>query len=153
LGLVRIRNRPIHWINVIHHIEPAGEGAVTHSYLNLYLVPASHVPYVEIDISDYPVVAMSRIVKDKPIFGNISGIRWEGRLKDSLIPKLTDDSSIFAAMFIEVFIRSFPAYKCWEIDRGSSPVFCGPLKEEWDCYERMAEHLLEHSKNYPHCIC
>jgi len=150
LGLIEIQHSPIRLVNVLrkpYHTEYAHG----HFYRNVYLVPDSTIfpdstmfwEGYEIPVHGY---GRSVRVKNVPLFGRVIDVRWEGNFEGDLIRRLGQDVSLNQALIklkedIEIF--SYPEYGCWTISPPSKKDEpATPSREQWDCYEAIARHLL-----------
>ncbi|MBA7670594.1 hypothetical protein ES703_78740 [subsurface metagenome] len=155
LGLIEIRDSPIRWVNVLDIVRGKGTQseaeAVVHR--NVYVVPNSSVS----SKGGY-MLAKSVRVKSTPLIGRVVDIRWEGgKSHGNLMRRMSDDVLLNQSLIRlkeDVTIRGFPEYNCWAIlsSRSSVGGFLGgffghpaPSRKQWDCYETIARHLLEHS--------
>jgi len=150
LGLIEIRNSPIRWVSILRtnklKFEPNGDYDVI-----LYVVPDAQV-------SAKGGYRLIESVQDRsvPMIGRITGINWKCRIKDRLVRQLNDDTLLnerLAKLEEDITVRSFPEYQCWSISTSSRSVgvdalfFQGriPSRDQWDCYEMIAHHLLNSS--------
>jgi len=155
LGLIEIRHRPIRLLNVLtksYHTQYGYEDF----YRNVYLVPDSTIfPESTMFREGYetPVRGYGRSVRVKsvPLFGRVVDLRWEGNFKGNLIKRLDKDVSLKESLIRleeDITIISYPEYGCWTISPPSlSNQLTTPSREQWDCYETIARHLLESTEN------
>ena len=151
-GLILIPDGPIRWVNII--------GPITGDYYTDFGVPDTRLetksPNVQIK-SDYK--------KTRPLLGIVVDLEWKGN--DSglgIISRLNTDILLKQPIIkgrnlkilpfrlskqtcLDVKIGAFGESKCWII----STKWNGPLlpldKELWDCYQRIANHLLANWKS------
>lgn len=135
--MIDIPEGPIRWVNVRkeHYVNQHSSGT---SYYTDYGVPdyrlASSLRGLEI---------CSVRVKTFPIFGQVVDLRWEGKdLGLGLISRLNSDISIKRPIIEsrDVTIRTHGKYnRYWIISTHTTEV---PSRELWDCYQKIAQHLL-----------
>lgn len=158
LGLIAISDSPIRWVNVC---EFEGGQYTSTTYRNVYLVPDPRVAgegYLELK---------SVRVKSKPVFGEVVDLRWQAKFvfverwlwgrpalevkrvplgsESDLVTRLNDDSELKERLTMlkeDVKIRSYPSWG-WAIESGHSIKQPMLSREQWNCYETIARHLLE----------
>ncbi len=153
LGLIELRDRPIRWVNVLDIVRGKGTQGEDVVHRNVYLVPDPMVS----SKGEY-MLANSVRVKSIPLIGRVVDIRWEGgKSHGNLMRRMSNDILLNRSLIRlkeDVTIRGFPEYSCWAILSSRSSVggfpwsFFGhpaPSREQWDCYENIARHLLEPS--------
>lgn len=153
LGLIEVRDSPIRWVNVLDIVRGKGTEGETVVHRNVYLIPDPMVS----SKGGY-MLAKSVRVKSTPLIGRVIDIRWEGgKSHGNLMRRMSDDILLNRSLIRlkeDVTIRGLPEYSCWAILSNRSSVggfpwrFFGhpaPSREQWDCYELIARHLLESS--------
>jgi len=149
-ALIEIRHNPIRLVNVLKHEDSDQYGGHLVSYSAVYFVPDLTIPW---DVYGPDVLWHGRSVRVKsvPIFGRVVNIRWEGNFERDIIMRLGQDVSLSQSLIRlkeDVEIISYPAYGCWTISPPSNPdQLTAPSREQWDCYETIARHLLESTEN------
>lgn len=168
LGLIEIRDGPIRWVNVLRHAysgtAPGGGGVI---YTNVYLVHDRTTP------KGGNIELRSVRVKSVPVFGQVVDLRWEASLaktmmgrmpilkrkrvpvemESNLIREMNEDISLKESLIRlkeDVTIHGFPGWG-WAMSArgyegkwfGGMPKGLAPPWEKWDCYIRIARHLLE----------
>lgn len=155
LGLIEIRDRPIHWVNVRKH---AGDQYTSDAYTNVYLVPDRRVPregYLELK---------SVRVKSVPVVGRVVDFRWEAKfvkvkiksmpvltgqsvpvkMDSNLIERLNEDAPLKESLIRlkeDITIRSLEDWG-WAISTSVKSRQPALSQEQWDRYETIARHLL-----------
>ena len=149
LGLIEVRDSPIRWVNLLDIVRNRGTQYQAVDHRNVYLVPDPTVS----SKGEY-MMAKSVRVKSTPLIGRVVDIRWEGgKSHGNLIRRMSDDILLNRSLIRlkeDVTIRSFPEYSCWAIlssRSGTGGLFGhpAPSREQWNCYESVARHLLESS--------
>jgi len=155
LGLIEVRHSPIRLVNVLTKSVYQGQNyGYEDFYKNVYLVPDSTIfPDSTMFWEGYemPVHGYGRSVRVKnvPLFGRVVGLRWKGEFDGDIITGLGQDVLLNLTLIRlkeDIEIHSYPEYGCWTISTPSNqdePT--APSREKWDCYERIARHLLETS--------
>jgi len=154
LGLIEIQGRSIRLVNVLKAETSGGSnnpGSV--DYSNVYLVPD-------------PVMGLQKLklksvrVRSVPVVGRVVDLHWKGNFKGNHISRLGQDVSLNQTLIRlkeDIEICSHPDHGCWSIlssrsSTGNFPwVFFGhpaPSREQWDCYETIASHLLKVSHGW-----
>jgi len=148
LGMIEIPSSPIRYVNVVRNEEQTFQGPTNIIYSNIYLIPDPNV------YTDQHLECVG--VKNRPILGKVVDIRWEGEARGGLIEHMNQDSLVNRTLVKykdTVSVTSRSEYKCWAmLSSSSKPSRVGlehrqsvPSSELWDCYERIARHLLESS--------
>ena len=153
LGLIEIRDSPIRRVNVLKIVRGKGTQSEGVVYRNVYVVPDPSVS----SKGGY-MVAKSVRAKSVPLIGRVVDIRWEGgKSHSNLMRRISEDILLNRSLIRlkeDVTIRTFLEYNCWSIlsSRSSVGGFPGslfgrpaPSREQWNCYETIARHLLEPS--------
>lgn len=148
MGLIEIRESPIRWVSVLETISNKGTANENVYYKNVYIVPA-----LSLSTGETHWLMESVRVKNIPIVGRVLDIKWKANFEDELIMRLSQDVLINQTLIRlneDVKICSFPEYGCWAIS--SSKYMSGflhwvvgrsiPSREQWNCYETIAHHLL-----------
>jgi hypothetical protein len=164
LGLIRVLDSPIHWINLLEH--PASRYASA-TYTNVYVVPDSRVRsggYLELRSARKRSASVYGRVIDLDWTATFVGTRvvvnpeeeWDDDMEERLIDRLTNDVTLKTGLVKlneDITIRSIPNFWCWAISSGSYQESglsyelkgLAPSLEQWHCYETIARHLLEAS--------
>lgn len=149
LGLIEIQGSPIRWVNMVKGI--TGDAGGRAFYGNALLIPDSTIRkegYLELE---------SVRVKSVPVVGQVVDFRWQARLtimdesqqqtligrKEDLVKRLGQDALLNQTLIRlkeDIKMRSYPEYGYWVI-----LIELTPSREQWDCYETIARHLLEGS--------
>ena len=149
LGLIEVQDSPIRWVNVVDKppILTTSQPGQQDAYANLYLVPDSTISKAGF--------AESFRVKNVPVFGHVVGVRWDGTLPSDIVEQLGEYlllSKTLINLEEDIRIESHPEYGYWSIcsKRFKSSSFFSkrqpaPSREQWECYETIARHLLESS--------
>jgi len=165
LGLIEIRGSLIRWINLLEH--PGSRYAST-TYTNVYVVPD-----VQVRSGGYLELRSAR-VRDASVYGRVVDLRWtanfvgtrvaaasgQGRDEEAesdLLRRVTEDVALKEGLIglnEDITVRSVPNYWCWAISSGSyqegglgpKSRRLAPSREQWDCYQAIARHLLEFSE-------
>ena len=154
LGLIQVGASPIRWVNVLRHETRSGGstgGAGWPIYTNVYLVPAHGTG------RGRRVELKSVRAKSVPLSGRVIDVRWKANFKGDLIRSLNEDLLLKQNLIRakeDVTIRSFPDDGYWTISSRwyqadwllRTPRQLVPSREQWDCYEAIARHLLRSSK-------
>lgn len=138
LGVIDIAEGPIRWVNVTQETITWGGEDPPLLHFVVYGVPDPRVG------PGFPKVRVK-----------ITGVRWKG--KDfglGIVDRLSQDVSVASAImdgainpFLNVMwpravprveIRAYPYRSCWML---ATPTLA-PSKQEWDCYQAIARHLL-----------
>ena len=156
IGLIEIRDSPIRYVNLREH---EGSQYTNTAYTNVYLVPDTRVPK-----GGYLQLKSAR-VKTKPVFGRVVDLRWEAKFikvkmiksipvhavavsvkKDSdLIKRVNEDVRLKESLIRlseDVTIRSLEDWG-WAISTSAVSRRSVLSREQWDCYETIAQHLLQ----------
>jgi hypothetical protein len=164
LGLIAIQNSPIKWINLLEH--PASRYASA-TYTNVYVVPDNRVRsggYLELRSARKRSASVYGRVIDLTWTADFVGTRvvvnpeeeWDDDMEERLLDRMTNDKTLKTNLIKlneDITIRSVPNFWCWAISSGSyqesglsyETKRLAPSREQWDCYERIAQHLLEAS--------
>jgi hypothetical protein len=143
LGVIDISGGLIRWVNV--EMVSSGSSGFTMggtSYAILYGVPD---PKIWPDLLWFEVKMVLK--KSLPLFGMVIDIEWRGnRHSWSLAADLNNDFSLKNPLMKrerKVKIRAYPDHGCWLI---MEPVpqyrLITPPIRVWQCYQRIAQHLL-----------
>jgi hypothetical protein len=142
LGVIDISGGLIHWVNVEMVSSGSGYTMGGTSCGILYGVPDPKIclglRWVEVRMV---------VKKSLPLFGRVIDIEWRGnRHSWSLAAHLNNDFSLKNPLMErerKVKIRAYPDHGCWII---MEPVpqyrLITPPIEVWQCYQRIAQHLL-----------
>lgn len=147
-GLIEIRDSPIQWVNVVKEKGRGGPEGSPDTYTNVYLVPAPTPS------SKWQYQVESVRVKSVPLFGRVVDLRWKSDFESELVRRLNEDVSLKESLIRlgeDVVMRSFPGHGYWALISKQYPSSwfgapCrqpSPSREEWNCYETIARHLLE----------
>ncbi len=150
LGLIEIRQSPVRLVNVlkekIQTVSQGGGGFTSTNYIGVYLI---HDP--EVDKMERIYIESTR-VKNFPVFGRVIDLRWKDytyTAVPNLIKRLGQDESLKQALISlkeDIKVESYPDCACWAIrPPGYGSKVPAPSREQWDCYETIARHLLEAS--------
>ena len=134
LGVIKIAEGPIRWIDWRTVTIPAREGA---SYFAYYGVPDSRLS----SLVPAKVRIQSVRVRNFPLLGDVVDVRWEGNAPD-IVERLSRDSALKHSIMRghDVTITSNRAHRCWVI----SPLeWEAPSKSHWESCLAIAELLLE----------
>jgi len=166
LGLIEVQKSPIQWVNVLKHPESRYMAATV--YTNVYLVPDTTVHYgALLELRSVPVKSAPLYGKVVDIKWTVSpvGIQgmavpeeakddsWKDRIEGGLIRRMNKDTSLKKSLLDlaeEITIRSYPNW-CWAISARHQqvgrarrePEQPAISREQWDCYEVIARHLLD----------
>ena len=137
IGLIAIRNSPICWVNSL--VSRDDRRRAVYRYHNLYLV---------YDSSERRSGLSWGVRVRTTLFGRLVDVRWEGELDNDLIQRLEQDvwlSHILIRLKEDIEIHSRPEQGpyTWVIMPSSHTQT--PSREQWDCYETIARHLLKSS--------
>jgi len=150
-GLIEIRHSPIRLVNLLRKVTFTYQGISREAYKAVYLVPDSTIPWncYEPIIHGY---RRSVRIRSIPLFGRIVDVRWEGTFESGILTRLSQDTLLnqtLVRLRQDIEIVSYPEYGCWTIsppslwDAVRTPKrLTAPPREQWDCYERIARHLL-----------
>jgi len=164
IGLIEVQGSPIRWINMLEH--PASRYASA-AFTNVYVVPDRRVRsggYLELrSVRQRNASVYGRVI-DLYWTANFVGTRvtatlkgeWDEDMEDRLLDRINNDASLKESLIRlneDITIRSVPNFWCWAISSGSyqenglglEARRLGPSREQWDCYEMIARHLLESS--------
>ena len=164
LGLIGVQDSPIQRINVLEH--PASRYASA-TYTNIYVVPDSRVRsggYLELRSTRKRSASVYGRVIDLYWTANFVGTRvvvnpeeeWDDDMEEHLLDRMNNDVALKTGLIKlneDITIRSVPNFWCWAISSGSyqesglshETKRLAPSREQWDCYEMIARHLLEAS--------
>ena len=164
LGLIGVPGSPIKWINLLEH--PASRYASA-TYTNVYVVPDSRVRsggYLELRSTRKRSASVYGRVIDLYWTANFVGTRvvvnpeeeWDDDMEERLLDRMNNDAALKTGLIKlneDITIRSVPNFWCWTISSGSYQESglsyelkrLAPSREQWDCYETIARHLLEAS--------
>jgi hypothetical protein len=164
LGLIAIENSPIKWINLIEH--PASRYASA-TYTIVYIVPDSRVRsggYLELRSARRRSASVYGRVIDIDWTANFVGTRvvvnpeeeWDDDMEERLLDRINNDTTLKTNLIRlneDIAVRSVPNFWCWAISSGSYQESglsyehkrLAPSKEQWDCFEAIAWHLVEAS--------
>lgn len=140
IEFIEIRSSLIRWVTEITELiggDP--DGPAYRSYIVL-LIPASlgttNIGYVEI----------KPVPKRSPrMIGPVVGFRWKGKYADDIIRLLNEDEFLGQDMItLKVHVKIRSCDRHWAILLERLP----RSRQEWDCYERIARHLLEVTERY-----
>ena len=168
IGLIEVQGSPIRWINMLEH--PASRYASA-AFTNVYVVPDRRVRsggYLELrSVRQRNASVYGRVI-DLYWTANFVGTRvtatlkgeWDEDMEDRLLDRINNDASLKESLIRlneDITIRSVPNFWCWAISSGSyqenglglEARRLGPSREQWDCYEMIARHLLESSAEAP----
>jgi hypothetical protein len=81
---------------------------------------------------------------------------WDDDMEERLLDRMNNDKTLKTSLIKlneDITIRSVPNFWCWAISSGSyqesglsyETKRLAPSREQWDCYQRIAQHLLEAS--------
>lgn len=142
LGLIEIRDSPIRWVNVVRR-RLGGFIPERISYSNEYLVPDPNMPTKQY------LKAKSVSKRNVPLTGIITDLHWEGDLEGDSIRRMNEDILLKEALIElkeDLEIGGYPDYQHWAIaTKWLSADRLRVSREQWDCYETIARHLLESS--------
>ena len=146
LGVIDIAEGPIRWVNVTRGTLDTENETDTSFYLE-YGVPDPNVrsgfPEVRLEaISVHEPVPDSRWWFLKfPVLGPVIGVRWEGKDFGLGIAEHLSQNVLVPTAFSEgsFEIRAYPDRGCWTLTVNE---VLAPSKQEWDCYQSIASHLL-----------
>jgi hypothetical protein len=164
IGLIEVQESPIRWINMLEH--PASRYASA-AFTNVYVVPDHRVRsggYLELrSVRQRNASVYGRVI-DLYWTANFVGTRvntsleeeWDEDMEDKLLDQMNNDESLKAGLIRlneDITVRSVPNFWCWAISSGSYQESglglearkIGPSREQWECYEMIARHLLESS--------
>ena len=133
LGVVDISGGLIHWVNVLRERT---------EHVTLYGIDYG-VPDPNMT-PGFPMVEVKMVVKKSFLLvGRVIDIEWRGnRHGKSVAADLNNDSSLKNPLIereMKVKIRAYPYDGCWLImEEKLKP----PTIEVWECYQRIAQHLL-----------
>ena len=153
IGLIDIGEGPIGWVN-LRWARRANSGNLGSSYSSY----TCHLDYGVRDLRLRPpgvTITSTLIRKFLGSFGRAIDMKWrdDGRGL-AVTDRLNGDSSIkkpimqSAAPLMTyrntLFITSHPREGCWVIETESpaKETWAAPSKEFWDCYQRIAKHLI-----------
>lgn len=164
LGLIAIQNSPIKWINLLEH--PASRYASA-TYTNVYIVPDNRVRsggYLELRSARRRSASVYGRVIDIDWTANFVGTRvvvspeeeWDNDMEERLLDRINNDNTLKAnlkQLNEDITVRSVPNFWCWAISSGSHQEgglsyehqSLAPSREQWDCFEAIAWHLVETS--------
>ena len=164
LGLIRVMDSPIQWINLIEH--PASRYASA-TYTNVYVVPDNRVRsggYLELRSARKRSASVYGRVIDITWTANFVGTRvvvnpeeeWDDDMEERLLNRMNKDTILKTSLIRlneDITIRSVPNFWCWAISSGSYQESglshevkkLAPSLEQWECYETIARYLLEAS--------
>jgi len=164
LGLIGVQGSPIKWINLLEH--PASRYASA-TYTNVYVVPDSRVRsggYLELRSTRKRSASVYGRVIDLFWTANFVGTRvvvnpeeeWDNDMEERLLDRMNNDAVLKTNLIKldeDITIRSVPNFWCWAISSGSYQESglsyelkrLAPSREQWECYETIARHLLEAS--------
>ena len=144
LGLINIKDGPIHWINLIRE-----EG-----------ITVSHVPVSKYHM-DYgvPLTNKSEITRESifpvrlrrfPIFGPVVRIHWRSRgWGGKVADQLNGDPLMGQPTLMDASIELtyHPRNTCWLISARETRIRTAnewriPSREQWDAYQVLAKHLV-----------
>lgn len=139
LGLILINRSPIRWVDVRRGQSMSGtdSGSTNPYYVLYYGIPDTR-PLPRLHI-------YSNFVKTKPIFGKIVGVRWKGGKEMHGIEKSLESQKEISNHILksrrEISIRTSPEGSCWLLENFNRSH--APTKEEWHCWEIVANRLLK----------
>ncbi|HEY41726.1 MAG TPA: hypothetical protein G4O18_07695 [Dehalococcoidia bacterium] len=164
LGLIAIQNSPIKWINLLEH--PASRYASA-TFTNVYVVPDSRVRsggYLELRSARRRTASVYGRVIDIDWTANFVGTRvvvnpdeeWDEDMEERLLDRINNDTTLKTNLIRlneDITVRSVPNFWCWAISSGSYQESgysyehkkLAPSREQWDCFEVIAWHLVEAS--------
>jgi hypothetical protein len=134
LGLIEVSGGPIGWINVRKVSKPDGGT----SYITDYGIPDRRL---KPDSSEIRV--SSAHTRTFLLWGRVINLRWKGDdFGSGIVARLNSDVFIKESVLstADVAISAHGRYGCWTI---SSATFAVPSTEIWNCYQTIAQHLLE----------
>jgi hypothetical protein len=164
IGLIEVQESPIRWVNMLEH--PASRYASA-AFTNVYVVPDHRVRsggYMELrSVRQRNASVYGRVI-DLYWTANFVGTRvitspeeeWDEDMEDNLLERINNDRSLKEGLIRlneDIMVRSVPSFWCWAISSGSYQESglghesrrLAPSREQWDCYEMIARHLLEAS--------
>lgn len=162
IGLLEVQGSPIRWINMLEH--PASRYASA-AFTNVYVVPDHRVRsggYLELrSVRQRNASVYGRVI-DLYWTANFVGTHvtttlegeWDEDMEDKLLDRINNDTSLKESLIRlneDITVRSVPNFWCWAISSGSYQESglgvevrtLGPSREQWECYEMIARHLLE----------
>jgi hypothetical protein len=161
LGLIGVQGSLVQWINVLEH--PASRYASA-TFTNIYVVPDSRVRsggYLELRSARKRSASVYGRVIDLFWTANFVGTRvfvnpeeeWDEDMEERLVDRLNNDAVLKTNLIKlneDITIRSVPNFWCWAISSGSYQESglsyelkrLAPSREQWECYEAIARHLL-----------
>jgi hypothetical protein len=163
IGLLEVQDSPIRWINMLEH--PASRYAAA-AFTNVYVVPDNRVRsggYLELRSTRQRNASVYGRVIDLYWTANFVGTRvtatseeWDEDMEERLLDRMNSDNSLKERLIRlneDIMVRSVPNFWCWAISSGSYQESglglearkLGPSREQWECYEMIARHLLESS--------
>lgn len=135
LGIIQIPEGPIHWVNVRKEEYRSQTGGIV-VYYTEYGVPDRRLgPKLTVHIE-------SVRKKYVPVLGPVHDVRWEGKdYSVGIISRLNSDEQLKEPIknSRDVKIKAIGDYGCWIISTKTREV---PSRKLWDCYQKIAEHLL-----------
>ena len=142
-GVIDIVEGPIRWVNVTRATRDAPDEGNSTRHL-VYGVPDPKVR------SEFPEVRLYAIpVRENEGFwprGRVIGVRWDGEDFGLGIVEHLNQNVIVPTAFLESLrvdsfeIWPYPDLGCWIL---TVEDVLRPSKQEWECYQSIASHLLE----------
>ena len=136
LGIIHILEGPIRWVNVRKEELYTGPGEYRIDYYTEYGVPDRRLgPKLTV-----PIESVRK--KHVPVLGPAYDVRWEGKdYGGGIISRLNSDEQLKEPIknSRDVKIESMGDYGCWIMVTKTRDV---PSLQLWDCYQKIAEHLL-----------
>ena len=137
LGLIDVTGGPIQWLNVTKLLTQYET-----DYGIDYGVPDSN-------LAGWPNVKLHSVhVRAFPVFGKVTDLGWAGEDNGrGVFERLTADRSLIEPLIPQIDDVSVKAHSksgCWILRTTNARV----SRELWDCYQRIAQHLLDASAAY-----
>ena len=164
LGLIAVQDSPIKWLNLLEH--PASRYASA-TYTNVYVVPDNRVRsggYLELRSTRKRSASVYGRVIDLYWTANFVGTRvvinpeeeWDDDMEERLLDRMNNNTALKTGLIKlneDITVRSVPNFWCWAISSGSyqesrlsyETKRLAPSREQWDCYQMIAQLLLETS--------
>jgi len=170
-GLIEVANSPIPWVDVVKGRIGSGEVSLA-AYTNIFLFPDSNVSVREgghfelefVRVRSMPLFGSVIDLNWKPYFVKTKGFsisrqvsadHWISDVERNRIGRMNEDISLKQRLIKlreDITIRSLSHWGWALISKKHPGSWFGrasrqlpPSREQWDCYETIARHILESS--------
>jgi hypothetical protein len=170
LGFIDINKGPIRWVTIRNETHGAPVSSSRPTYYTEYGVPDPRLTdevceqrngllhnirralltFLGLELHLLKIRIKSTRVKSSPMPGQSIDVHWSGTdLNLGIIKRLNDDITIKGPLIEspQVRICAYGYYRCWIISIKTNKAPSSPSRELWDCYQKIAKHLLAEWKS------